>query len=321
MSSKSIKQNLEKEFNPLHAEVKKYLIYLQFDKQLSSNTISAYWNDLEHYTNYLFFNLQVKKYNVISLQQLRNYIKTLKYIPKGEKNNVQMKSTSINRIFSSIRGFHHYLIDEGLSTKDPTILLKAPKLPKKIPEILEVEEIVSLINTIDTSLKLGFRDKAILSTLYSTGLRVSELVNLSLVNILFNEDIIRVIGKGNKERIVPLGKIALNDIKNYVYNLRPKLAKKGNSKGFVFLNARGGQLTRMSIWNIIQKAKLNSGLHKQVTPHTFRHSFATHLLHGGADLRVVQELLGHSDITTTQIYSHLDKTYLKEVHKEHHPRG
>ncbi len=307
--------------NPLHKNVKKYLIHLQFDRQLSANTISSYWNDLQHYTNYIYFDLNIKKPQQITLSHLRKYINTLKYIPRGKDDEVDMKSTSISRIFSSIRGFHHYLIEEGLSKKDPTLLLKSPKTHKKLPDILEVEEIDLLLNCINVKEKLGLRDKAILSTLYSSGLRVSELVNLSLINVNFKDGIIRVIGKGNKERIVPIGMQVIQDLQSYIVELRPKLAQKGNSKGYLFLNARGGQLTRMTIWNIIQQTTLVSGIKKHVTPHTFRHSFASHLLKGGADLRIVQELLGHSDITTTQIYTHLDKRYLKEVHKEHHPRG
>ena len=169
--------------------------------------------------------------------------------------------------------------------------------------------------------KFAFRDQALLSTLYATGLRVSELIELKLKNLMIDEGLIRVFGKGRKERIVPIGNLALSHIMLYLQKLRPQLSRKGNSQGILFLNNRGKKLTRMSIWNILHENTVRSGINKKVSPHILRHSFATHLLEGGADLRSVQEMLGHSDITTTQIYTNVDKTYLKEIHKQYHPRG
>ena len=205
--------------------------------------------------------------------------------------------------------------------KNPSHLLTPPRLSRNIPVTLLVEEINQIIDSVDMDKKFASRDKALLSTLYASGLRVSEIVQLKMQNIMMQEELVRVFGKGNKERIVPIGNVALHLIKKYIKQLRPQLASKGKSHGILFLSNRGNQLTRMSIWNILHENTLKSGINKKVSPHVFRHSFATHLLEGGADLRSVQEMLGHSDITTTQVYTHIDKTYLKEIHKQYHPRG
>ena len=208
-----------------------------------------------------------------------------------------------------------------LSKIDPAKIIKSVKINKKIPITLSVEEINLLLSSINVSKSNGMRNKSIISLLYSCGLRVSELINLNLTNLYLNEDIIRVFGKGRKERIVPIGKNGKFDLVNYVDNIRPKFARRGDSKGIIYLSNRGKILSRKTIWNIIKVNQTSLGLNKSISPHTFRHSFATHLLEGGADLRIVQELLGHSNISTTQIYTHIDKTYLKEIHKQFHPRG
>jgi len=196
-----------------------------------------------------------------------------------------------------------------------------PRLTRSIPTTLLVEEVNQIIQSVDLNKKYALRDQAILSMLYASGLRVTELVDLKLKNLMMDEGLIRVFGKGGKERIVPFGKTALTFLKLYLKEVRPFNSQKGKSQGILFLNHRGGKLTRMSIWNILHENTLRAGITKKVSPHVLRHSFATHLLEGGADLRSVQEMLGHSDITTTQIYTNIDKIYLKEIHKEFHPRG
>ena len=224
-------------------------------------------------------------------------------------------------MLSSLRGFHQYLLIKGLSKKDPTELLESPKLQKNIPAILSVLEFESILNAIDMDNIHGQRNYAIISMLYSSGLRVSELSQLKLTSIRWDEGLLRIVGKGNKERIVPLGNRLAAKLHAYLDEDRPKYANKGDSNGVVYLNNRGTKLSRMAIWKILDKYVTIVGFKKKVSPHTLRHSFATHLLEGGADLRIVQELLGHSDLSTTQIYTHLDKTHLKEIYKEFHPRG
>lgn len=312
----------QKEDNhPILKLVRTYLIHLQFERRLSKNTIQSYWLDLKRYTDFLYENNNLKKPENISLAHIRNFIKSLKYLPAGEDIYKPLKPSSIHRMFSSLRGFHQFLIMQGFSKKDPSLLLTPPRVNKKMPHSLLVEEINNILNAVNLEKKFALRDKAILSLLYASGIRVSELLELKLSNLIMEENIIRIFGKGGKERLVPIGNIAISDIQNYLESLRPGLSRKGRGKGFLFLNSRGNKLTRMSIWNIIQENTLQAGIKKRVSPHTFRHSFATHLLEGGADLRAVQEMLGHSDITTTQVYTNIDKTYLKEIHKQYHPRG
>ena len=199
--------------------------------------------------------------------------------------------------------------------------LKNVKPIKKLPTTLSVEDIDLLLSSINTKKSNGLRDKSIISLLYSCGLRVSELNNLNLTSLFLDSDIIKIFGKGNKERIVPIGSQAITDLNKYIMNVRPRYAKKANTKGILFLSNRGLKISRKTIWNTIKQATLNCGISKSISPHTFRHSFASHLLEGGAGLRIVQELLGHENISTTQIYTHLDQTYLIETHKEFHPRG
>jgi len=196
-----------------------------------------------------------------------------------------------------------------------------PKLSKTLPSVLSVEEIDKILSVPDTSDKLGLRDKSILEMLYACGLRVSELIELKISNLFFDEEIIRVFGKGSKERLVPVGSSAIKWTKMYLVKSRPMLQKKSRSEGIVFLNNRGTKLSRMGIWKIVERYAKEAGIEKNVHPHTFRHSFATHLLEGGADLRAVQEMLGHADISTTQIYTHIDRDYIKQVHRDFHPRG
>tara|TARA_B110000438_G_C15797824_1_gene643657 strand:+ start:873 stop:1799 length:927 start_codon:yes stop_codon:yes gene_type:complete len=300
--------------HPLRRLVREYLVYLQFERRLSANTIDAYWLDLGKYSDFLYNVNMLKSPEKITLKHVRGYINQFSGI-------VKPKSSTLSRTLSSLKGFHQFLLVKGLSKKDPTELLESPKLQKKIPATLTVIEVESILNAVEMDDIHGQRNYAIISMLYSSGLRVSELSQLKLPSIRWDEELLRIIGKGNKERIVPLGNKLATVLRAYIEDDRPKYAKKGKGNGTVYLNNRGTMLSRMAIWNILNKPVNIVGFKKQVSPHTLRHSFATHLLEGGADLRIVQELLGHSDLSTTQIYTHLDKTHLKEVYKEFHPRG
>ena len=304
--------------------IKRYLLSLQYEKGLSPKTIEAYSSDLNKYSTYLMERYNISDPNQIFMKHIKSFLKTfLKYYHIGENIGTKNKysPTSINRYFSSIKGFHQYLIDENLSSKDPSIYLDKPKINKTIPVVLKYEEIISIINSVESNDKSHQRDSSILYLLYSCGLRVSELLSLKLTNLMLEDEFLRVEGKGGKERFVPISDIAITHLKKYLDNLRPKLTKKGESSGFLFLNNRGTQLSRMSLWKIVKKYSKRTSINKNISPHTFRHSFATHLLEGGADLRTVQELLGHSDISTTQIYTHLDRSSLKKTYNKYHPRA
>ena len=286
---------------------------LRVEKNLSTNSIKSYKSDLRRYINFLFNIESIKDLNSIRQVHIRNFIRYL--------NDQNLSSSSISRSFSSIRSYHKFLSGEEKITHNPTQLLEPPKLSKKLPMVLSVQEVNEIINSVNLESTMGYRDIAILETLYSAGLRVSELCALEMNNLLFDSSMLRVLGKGNKERYVPLGSKAIKLINDYCKYVRSKLINKKYSDGNVFLSKNGKQLTRMTIFNIMKKWTQISGLNKDISPHTFRHSFATHLLEGGADLRAVQEMLGHSDISTTQIYTHLDNEYLKEVHQTFHPRA
>jgi integrase/recombinase XerD len=286
---------------------------LRVEKNLSTNSITSYKADLNRYINFLFNIESIKNLNSIRQIHIRNFIRYL--------NDQNLSSSSINRSFSSIRSYHKFLSGEEKISHNPTQLLEPPKQSKKLPKVLSVQEVNEIINSVNLESSMGYRDMAILETLYSAGLRVSELCALEMNNILFDSSMLRILGKGNKERYVPLGSKAIKLIDDYYKYVRSKLVDKKHSDGNVFLSKNGKQLTRMTIFNIMKKWTLISGINKAISPHTFRHSFATHLLEGGADLRAVQEMLGHSDISTTQIYTHLDNEYLKEVHQTFHPRA
>ncbi len=304
--------------------IKRYLLSLQYEKGLSPKTIEAYSSDLNKYSTYLRGKYNITDPNEIFMKHIKSFLKVfLKYYNKDQSSNLksEYQATSINRYFSSIKGFHKYLIDENLASKDPSIYLDKPKINKTIPVILKYEEIRLIIQSISSDERFYERDSSILYLLYSCGLRASELLSLKLTNLMLDDEFLRVEGKGNKERFVPISEIAINHLKRYLDGLRPKLTKKGESSGFLFLNNRGIQLSRMSLWKIVKKYAKKASVGKNVSPHTFRHSFATHLLEGGADLRTVQELLGHSDISTTQIYTHLDKSSLKKTYNKYHPRA
>ena len=286
---------------------------LRIEKNLSANTITSYKTDLNRYLKFLDNKESIDDLNFIRQIHIRNFVRFL--------NDKNLSSASINRSFSSVRSYHKYLSGEQKISHNPTQLLDPPKISKKLPKALSVQDVNLIINSVKIEEVMGYRDKAILETLYSAGLRVSELCALEMNNILFDSAMLRVIGKGNKERYVPLGGEAISLVKDYCNHVRSLLINKKKSDGNVFLSKNGKQLTRMTIFNIMKKWTRACGINKDISPHTFRQSFATHLLEGGADLRAVQEMLGHSDISTTQIYTHLDNEYLKEVHRTFHPRA
>ena len=301
--------------NRILNEGKKYLAFLQFEKNLSINTINSYWYDLEKYLTYMNKSNKINDLNNIKLNHIKSYIQSISTYTNNKE------SSSINRLISSIKSFHKYLFLNSITKKNPSKLLHTIKLKQHIPDVLSVEEVNQIIESINLTDKNGLRNKSIILLLYSSGLRVSELINLKLTNLFLDDDIIKIFGKGNKERLVPIGKIAKSILIEYIEEARHKNCKKNNSNGSIFLTNRGKGLSRKTVWNIIKLISLQSKVNKKISPHTFRHSFATHLLEGGADLRTVQALLGHESISTTQIYTLLDKTYLKEIHKEFHPRG
>jgi integrase/recombinase XerD len=239
----------------------------------------------------------------------------------GNLQKLGLSRTSAARYYSSIKGFFKYLFTNSYIKLNPVEKVSPPKLSKSLPSVLTVEEMDEILSIPNPEDKLGLRDKSILEVLYACGLRVSELINLKVSNLHFDEEIIRVFGKGSKERLVPIGSSAIKWTNEYLKKSRPLLEKKSKSENIVFLNNRGTKLSRMGIWKIVDRYTKEAGVEREVHPHTFRHSFATHLLEGGADLRAVQEMLGHADISTTQIYTHIDRDYIKQMHRDYHPRG
>ena len=288
-----------------------YLTMLRVERNVSPQTIDAYKRDINQYLGYLN-DSGIKNLSKIKSTHIRNYIRVL--------NDGGMAPASISRIISSIRSYHKYLSSENILDKNPVLVINNPKLPKKLPDVLSEKEISLIIDSIDESSQFYQRDKAIIEMLYSCGIRVSEICNLEMSNLFIKDELIRVMGKGNKERLLPLGSRSRRYLDNYLLSSRLGFIKKTRSS-FVFVSRNGNQLTRAMVNIILNKWVHISGLRKSVSPHKLRHSFATHLLEGGADLRFVQALLGHSDISATQIYTHLDKHHLKEVYKTHHPRS
>tara|TARA_A100001037_G_scaffold306142_1_gene349497 strand:- start:4789 stop:5676 length:888 start_codon:yes stop_codon:yes gene_type:complete len=288
-----------------------YLTMLRVERNVSPKTLEAYGRDLKQYFSFLS-EKSVTHINQISQGHVREYIRKL--------NQCGLASSSITRILSSIRSYHKYLSSERLVDENPTLVLSNPRVQKKLPDVLIEEEISSIINVVDETSPFARRDKAIIEMLYSCGLRVSELCDLTLNHLFLDDDMIRIMGKGLKERLLPIGDRAKKYIDEYIIHSRPRM-QKGKGGSTVFLSRNGNKLTRAMINNILRKWSKLAGITKPVSPHTLRHSFATHLLEGGADLRFVQALLGHSDISTTQIYTHLDKEHLKEVYQTHHPRS
>jgi integrase/recombinase XerD len=287
--------------------------YLKLECSLSENSIEAYVRDVVKLKQ--FMEMTHPKVSPLSIgsKHLQGF---LEYI-----NELGMSAYSQARILSGVKGFYKYLIFEELIEKDPTELIEGPKIGRKLPDTLSYPEIEKLFDAIDLSKPEGGRSRAMLEVLYSSGLRVSELVELKLNNIYFDVGFLRVIGKGNKERLVPIGRDALKYLKIFIEEIRVHIPVQKGFEGDVFLNKRGKRLTRITVFTVIKELAKKIGLNKTISPHTFRHSFATHLIEGGADLRAVQEMLGHESITTTEIYTHLDRDYLRQVITEFHPRS
>lgn len=296
----------------MEQELEEFIRYLRVEKNAAANTIDSYFLDLRRYIQ----SLQQQGIRSVEKIERTHVISFLSLL-----RDLGLSARSISRNFSAIRGFHRFLVNEEFSRTDPTENVDAPKLSKVLPDVLTPDEIEQILEQPNVNHILGVRDRAILETLYATGIRVSELTALKQSNVLFEAGILRVFGKGSRERVVPIGRSALMWIRRYQDGSRPRLVKYGETNDVLFLNAQGRPLSRMWIWKIVHQYTVAAGIKKAVHPHTFRHSFATHLLEGGADLRAVQEMLGHADISTTQVYTHIDREYLKEVHRTFHPRG
>jgi integrase/recombinase XerD len=292
--------------------LKEFLNYVELEKGLSPNTRYSYGFDLKKLSEFLVIN-DIDDYLQANKSTLNEFII---YLAK-----LGLASSSRARYISSVRAFYDYLLFTNKISLNPTENLELPRSENKLPLTLSFQEIEKILYSPDTSSSAGIRDRAILELFYSCGLRVSELINLRSINILIENAVVRVFGKGSKERLVPLGSHAAGWISQYFEKTRPIYYKEGKSEDFIFLNQRGGKFSRMGIWKIVDKYSKLSGIEKDVHPHTFRHSFATHLVEGGADLRAVQEMMGHSDISSTQIYTHIDRAFLQEVHKNFHPRS
>ena len=290
---------------------KGFKAYLQLEKSLSENSVEAYLHDIEKLTEYLE---QTKNLKVPGDVDLKDLEKFLKWIAE-----LGMTPSSQARIVSGIRAFYKYCLLENIVSIDPSLLLEAPKLKRALPDVLNFEEIENIISQIDLSKPEGGRNKAILETLYSCGLRVSELVNLKNSHLYLDVGFIRVIGKGDKERLVPVGRSAVKYINIYKNKIRVHFTPTKGNEDILFLNNRGSKLSRVMIFLIIKDLVKKAGIKKNISPHTFRHSFATHLVEGGADLRAVQEMLGHESITTTEIYTHLDREFLRKTLEKYHP--
>lgn len=285
--------------------------YLQLEKSLSDNSTAAYLRDIDKLTEYLQDNSILLNPAAVTLQHLQSFIQRIA--------ELGMTATSQARIISGIRAFYKFCMLEDVVQQDPTLLLEAPKTKRILPDVLSFEEIETIISKIDMSTPEGNRNKAILETLYSCGLRVSEAVNLRISQLYLDVGYIRVTGKGDKERLVPIGDSAIKYLTIYLKNVRTHISVKPGFEDYVFLNRRGKNLTRVMVFLIIKNLVAKAGITKVVSPHTFRHSFATHLVEGGANLRAVQEMLGHESITTTEIYTHLDKEFLRKTLEQFHP--
>jgi len=290
---------------------KGFKAWLQLEKSLADHTVDAYLHDINKFTEYLSLQETEPRPGDIKLKQLEDFLKWI--------NELGMTATSQARIISGLRSFYHYCVLEQISMHDPTVLMESPKLKRLLPDTLSIEEIEQIIAAIDLSTAEGVRNKAIFETMYSCGLRVSELVNLRISNLYLDVGFIKVIGKGDKQRLVPIGSSAIRHINIYRQTIRNKQIIAIGQEDILFLNRRGSGLTRVMIFLVLKQLVSKAGINKVVSPHTFRHSFATHLVEGGADLRAVQEMLGHESITTTEIYTHLDRDYLRQTLREFHP--
>ena len=286
--------------------------YLKIERSLSDNTVESYIRDVKKLESFISHNPNEKKnWTTKNLEDLQAFLSNI--------HDLGLSANSQSRIISSLKTFFKYLNIEDLIQNNPADLLESPKIGRKLPDTLSVDEINQLIQTIDRSTNLGERNITIIEVLYGCGLRVSELINLKISEIYWEEGFIRVIGKGSKQRLVPLGSVAVKHLKIYLKEIRIKLKINPSAQDIVFLNRRGNKLTRVMIFTIIKQLAEKASIKKNISPHTLRHSFATHLVEGGADLRAVQEMLGHESITTTEIYTHLDRSYLRQAILDHHP--
>lgn len=288
-----------------------FLKSIEIEKGYSKNTVESYSIDLVRYVCFLEDN-GIKHPDFVDEELVRKYIR--------EIGLIGLSPSSISRNVASIKSFHKFLLLESYSKNYPVENIEHPKIKKKPPEVLSIDEVFTLLEQPDTSTPIGIRDRALLEVMYATGVRVSELINLKQIDLFLDMEFIRVLGKGSKERLIPIGKVAIKWLREYQLKVRPKLAKI-SSGDILFLSRLGKKLTRMSVWKIVKKYALMAGIRKEIHPHTLRHSFATHLLEGGSDLRSVQEMLGHASITTTQIYTHISNETLREIYYLYHPRS
>lgn len=293
--------------------IEDYLIHLRVEKQLSDHTVGGYGHDLQRLAAWSGQH-GISHPGKVSAPRLRDFIQYL-------AEDCFLNPRSLGRNLSAIRSFYAFLLADQQIQENPAELLDSPKLMPKLPVVLDLTEIDRIFDAIDLSTPLGIRNRAMMELLYSSGLRVSELVTLTIQRLYLDEEMVQVIGKGNKERLVPIGAEAIQHIRNYLNQVRYHMDVKSGEESYLFLNRRGAHLTRNMIFIILKQLTLAAGVRKNVSPHTFRHSFATHLVQNGADLRAVQEMLGHASITTTEIYLHMDRKYLTEVYRTYHPRG
>jgi integrase/recombinase XerD len=293
--------------------IKGFQMYLRLEKSAAKPTLEAYLHDIEKFKQYLEIQASDVFPENIKLKDIIGFIEWL--------NGFGISARSQSRILSGIRAFYKYMLLENRISDDPTELIDFPKLGRKLPDVLTVSEIDKIVGIIDLSQPEGHRNKAIIEIMYGCGLRVSEVVNVKLSGLFFNEGFVRIIGKGDKERLVPIGSKTIRELNLYIQSHRVHIPVQKGFEDIVFLNRRGRNLTRVMVFNIVKQLAEKAGIKKNISPHTFRHSFATHLIEGGADLRAVQEMLGHESILTTEIYTHIDRKFLRETILMHHPRA
>jgi len=297
----------------LKDQIKDFIHYLIVERGLSNNTIVSYERDLNSYQKHLSEKQHITSFNQVTRLHIIEFLKELKEAGKSSK--------TIARHTASIRNFHQFLLREKQADQDPSVMIESPQLERNLPKILSLKEVEKLLDTPKLINPFGYRDKAMLELLYATGIRVSEMINLNLADVHLTMGFIRCYGKGNKERIVPIGRTATEALIEYIEKGRSKLISAKQPTDAFFINHHGKRISRQGFWKNLKKIALEANIQNELTPHTLRHSFATHLLENGADLRAVQEMLGHADISTTQIYTHVTKTRLKDVYKQFHPRA
>lgn len=306
MTARELRPQIDRDF-----WLESFRDFLALEAGHSANTVESYLRDLRRMGEFAT-SRGIRDPDRITRSLLRDFIYLLK--------DIGLSAASIRRSVSAVRTYYGFLAGEGRVTDDPSDRLESPRRGRTLPETLSVTEVEALLASPNLEHPLAWRDRALLELAYGAGLRVSELCGLRLTDLLLAENLVRIFGKGGKERLVPIGRSVIGAASVYLHQMRPEL-DRGRSKGMVLLNARGEPLSRVGAWGVVRRATERAGIKKRVTPHTLRHSFATHLLEGGADLRAVQEMLGHADLSTTQIYTHVDREYLRSVHKQFHPRG